>query len=212
MLLDEFKGLNRTSSVLEHKLSKHATHKVYLGVSKAGSWNRTQDNASSIQQTVNIPRPQVLFPDAVENRAIPFRPKLTEKPNAIVPLHLEPTTLTDTDSSGQPISTHYYEHPYEHELRAFEVIWSFNLLLFFICSDGKGWKVNRRVTLWFTTFYTWWLNRRFWVTYSLLVGGTTSSIPMHVCLFFFSLFLWFILWLIIDLSFHHLLATKYANE
>eukprot|EP01147_Barroeca_monosierra_P001955 gene1955-5043_t len=121
VLLDEFKGLNRTSSVLEHKLSKHATHKVYLGVSKAGSWNRTQDNASSIQQTVNIPRPQVLFPDAVENRAIPFRPKLTEKPNAIVPLHLEPTTLTDTDSSGQPISTHYYEHPYEHELRAFEV-------------------------------------------------------------------------------------------
>ena len=36
-----------------------------------------------------IPKPQLSFKDPVDNSVTPFVPKITEKPNAMVPLKIE---------------------------------------------------------------------------------------------------------------------------
>ncbi|CAG8639253.1 3967_t:CDS:2 [Ambispora leptoticha] len=65
----------------------------------------------------NILRPQLRFPDTIDNSRTPFVPKIKEKPNAIVPLQTfadgNRMAIEDDDASGFP-------HPYEYEINNLE--------------------------------------------------------------------------------------------
>ncbi|EGD77025.1 hypothetical protein PTSG_07367 [Salpingoeca rosetta] len=128
MFLDDKRGANRASAALEHRLGKHAVHTVSIGAG-AGSWNKTAPGMRVLQAT-NIARPQLLFTDAIDNTSTPFRPKLTRKPHAMRDLNLQAIRVHGPGTAAAPAGAGddeeetvvYYEHPYEHELRAFQPV------------------------------------------------------------------------------------------
>ncbi|BES99844.1 PMC2NT (NUC016) domain [Nesidiocoris tenuis] len=86
----------------------------------SGSWNKNRLAAAAaakeredeeivqlVVQTRTI-RPQVLFKDKIDNRNVPWVPKIAEKPNQLKPLCL----VMAVDENGKE----YYRHPYEYEL------------------------------------------------------------------------------------------------
>lgn len=74
-----------------------------------------------------IPRPQVVYKIKVDNsHSKPFIPRLTQKPNAKVPLEqsVTPIAIEKVKAvSKKDISSpeHYYPHPYQPEIENFEV-------------------------------------------------------------------------------------------
>lgn len=77
----------------------------------------------------NVPRPQNIYRAMTVDNAYstPFIPKLTRKPNAIVPFEesIKPIAfLNVTNTKDQPLNfslpTHFYPHPYQKELEEFE--------------------------------------------------------------------------------------------
>lgn len=68
----------------------------------------SDDNETSAQ--ANIPKPQLQFTDPLDNfEQAPFKPRLTSKPNALVPLELE--LVTD-----HPEDPPHYLQPYAYEI------------------------------------------------------------------------------------------------
>lgn len=115
MSIDQAKGVPRQDAMF---VNPHITFSM-LG----GNPDENRKKRSRIVHA-NIPLPQLSFKDKVDNSATPFKPKLTSKPNAIVPLKLELLTATNTamDQYASSIGLndapqHYYPHPYEHEIK-----------------------------------------------------------------------------------------------
>lgn len=77
-----------------------------------------------IFHSTNLARPQLQFADKIDNSSAPFIPKITHKPNALVPL--DPIIIQGQASiltkSNPPNlgSGGFYPHPYEYEIRALQ--------------------------------------------------------------------------------------------
>lgn len=74
----------------------------------------------------NIDRPQTAYNFKVDNNySTPFIPKLTSKPNALVPLEesIIPVALNAAETKDNLFTspTHFYPHPYQAELESFKV-------------------------------------------------------------------------------------------
>ncbi|CAE7719890.1 Exosc10, partial [Symbiodinium microadriaticum] len=68
------------------------------------------------ETTADIPKPQVKYENS---RTRPFRPNISEKPNAISPLDLCELPVEDDEGHTTERPATFYPHPYEEELRAF---------------------------------------------------------------------------------------------
>ncbi|CAN0056931.1 unnamed protein product, partial [Choristocarpus tenellus] len=87
--------------------------------------------ASMVANVADIPKPQALFAEEIDNdRDSSFVPRLTSKPNAVVPLNLAPCCVTSTlegnddtlAGGGSGSFDTYYPHPYEAEIRSFHYL------------------------------------------------------------------------------------------
>eukprot|EP00117_Sycon_ciliatum_P039137 scpid29849/ scgid28969/ Exosome component 10; Autoantigen PM/Scl 2 homolog; Polymyositis/scleroderma autoantigen 2 homolog len=130
ILLDEASGVRHAEPVQSTTAGKASP--------AVASWNR--DNASPGVHTTpksaklihskSTTRPQLLFKDGVDNSSTPFVPRLTEKPNAVVPLPNVPKVVTDGTASSaldmllssarQGAALEAGCHPYEVELLQWE--------------------------------------------------------------------------------------------
>ncbi|XP_068617220.1 exosome complex component 10 homolog isoform X2 [Battus philenor] len=79
-------------------------------------WNESPENAQASSSTSidsqNIPRPQISFKDPVDNSESLWVPKISDKPNNILPLALNILY----NKQGEPIG---YRHPYKVELKLY---------------------------------------------------------------------------------------------
>ncbi|KAI5842547.1 ribonuclease H-like domain-containing protein [Morchella snyderi] len=104
--LDEYTGAIKQKYPTPLPGAQLTTHNA-APVPRATSW-----------QSRKLPKPQLLFPDPINNFAPPpFKPLLTTKPHALLPLadslRLEPTTTTH---HGTTTTTLQYAHPYHTEI------------------------------------------------------------------------------------------------
>jgi len=89
----------------------------------SGSWNK-QIKASSTGKNSkfrllaarNIQRPQLKFKDKIDNSLKAFVPKLTYKPNALVPLHESLQVERKTEKDDADDENLILPHPYKYEL------------------------------------------------------------------------------------------------
>ena len=101
---------------------------------KSGNGNSSSDGASLSKKRkitffagANVPRPQVVYNMKVDNSySTPFVPRLTRKPNASVTSlqeSIKPMAHQNViTNSGYPAGpSHFYPHPYQHEIENFEV-------------------------------------------------------------------------------------------
>ncbi|KAJ3493345.1 hypothetical protein NLG97_g4793 [Lecanicillium saksenae] len=80
--------------------------------SDAASKPKRTKSTSKVIRNANVVKPQTLFDVQPDNfPSGPWKPILTQKPHAIVPLEESLVTFTDEDGSTQ------YKHPYESEIR-----------------------------------------------------------------------------------------------
>ncbi|KAG8236910.1 hypothetical protein J437_LFUL015236 [Ladona fulva] len=114
--LDELAGIKKNPQPVLVEVSSSSPKQV------SGSWNRNaaldaQKRTSSSPQGLrlitakNIQRPQIKFKDKIDNRAIPFEPKLKDKPNSLKPLAI----YLETNAEGEES----FNHPYQYELELF---------------------------------------------------------------------------------------------
>ncbi|XP_052761274.1 exosome component 10-like [Mya arenaria] len=114
--LDEASGIKKDDSSL---VIASATPK---STQKLASWNKKSPGSSSaapnfrLLSAKNIQRPQLRFRDKVDNRNAPFRPIITDKPNALKTLEesLKLPEGVTPEMSEQPEFKH--PHPYQYEL------------------------------------------------------------------------------------------------
>ncbi|XP_071450937.1 exosome complex component 10 homolog isoform X2 [Hetaerina americana] len=111
--LDELAGIKRNPQPVLLEVSPSAPKPV------SGSWNRSQAPTALRHNTIspqhvrlltakNIQRPQIKFKDKIDNRNIPFEPKISEKPNSLKPLAIFMEYNADGEES--------FNHPYQYEL------------------------------------------------------------------------------------------------
>jgi len=129
--------LERVGSSLEEAsgLKKEETKLVVAAANftpsrSASSWNNkksTMDppakaaSAYRLLTARNIQRPQVRFRDKVDNSSQPFRPSITVKPHAVMPLEESlrlPEGVTVEDTERPDFS---YPHPYKVEIERFSI-------------------------------------------------------------------------------------------
>ncbi|XP_073955663.1 LOW QUALITY PROTEIN: exosome component Rrp6 [Choristoneura fumiferana] len=105
--MDTLKGVNRPS-----QLTEAAAKKSGISVSP---WNTTpviakiQVGSTTLIGAKNIPRPQLMFKDPLDNSTNMWVPRISDKPNSIKPLALNILYNDEGEAVG-------YEHPYKVEL------------------------------------------------------------------------------------------------
>lgn len=107
---------------LEHKpANKYNNGDKVSKASAAASMSMVLDKDRLIQQHADIEKPQEAFLSDIDNsRDRAFKPRLSSKPHAIVPMVLteKSVSLNMTASNSEYIApSTYYQHPYEYELK-----------------------------------------------------------------------------------------------
>ncbi|XP_075213173.1 exosome component Rrp6 [Lycorma delicatula] len=114
--LDELQGLKKNPEPVVGKIRAIRRDNALL-ISKNGDnasqKSKFQNNVvqSLITTRLNV-RPQIKFKDKIDNRNIPFEPRIKEKPNSLKPLSV---LIEKYDDKGESFS-----HPYEYELDLFK--------------------------------------------------------------------------------------------
>ncbi|RZF46036.1 hypothetical protein LSTR_LSTR004749 [Laodelphax striatellus] len=120
--LDEIQGIKRNPDPVLSKIAaakvtqnKNSPNVQINGPNTATPPWKDQTKDRAMVRLINTRithRPQIKFKDKIDNRNIPFEPRITEKPNSLKPLAI----LVEMDEeNGESFS-----HPYEYELDLFK--------------------------------------------------------------------------------------------
>ncbi|XP_046397654.1 exosome component 10 [Ischnura elegans] len=114
--LDELSGIRRNPQPQLIEVTPTAPKPV------SGSWNKLQPGSAGRNNAVsprplrlltakNVQRPQIKFKDKIDNRGLPFEPKIKDKPNSLKPLAI----FLEYNAEGEES----FNHPYQYELELF---------------------------------------------------------------------------------------------
>lgn len=124
--MDDVEGLKkRDRDLVVATLQVHQAHVPYRNATDNRSSQASTSSGSStatnnygtkdfkLVSSKTIERPQISFPDKINNDETPFVPRITYKPNSLKPLAILPEATTDSGIIS-------YCHPYEFEIDRFE--------------------------------------------------------------------------------------------
>jgi len=122
--LDEATGINKREKPLMSKSDESGETREIVS-----SWNRGKDKTARVERSVVTVKSQLMFADKPDNSAVPFLPRLVDKPNATAkPL---PRQLVEINAKRREtrqslisimktldtnIDLAIYEHPYKDEI------------------------------------------------------------------------------------------------
>lgn len=119
------------SGVRKNVEQKLAVAEIEIPRNINGSWNRPNKNASSsdvigtqsvrLLSAKNIPAPQLMFKDKINNSRKAWKPRITHKPNALKPLVVALERQQQQQQDEEDEEHGIYCHPYQYELDVFKV-------------------------------------------------------------------------------------------